>query len=97
MWILTEGKKHLLTFIGIQTLQNVHNANIIPNSETGQVMHAFKAICVRAFLKKVISLNTFKRSYNAYINKPAGQSSSFIKSMHDLFEPLSIKGLNKLF
>ena len=39
MWIVTEGEKHFLTWIGIQTLQNVHNTNIILSSQTAQIRH----------------------------------------------------------
>ena len=49
MWVETEGNKHLLTWIGIQTLQNAHNTNIIPNSQAAQIRHAFKAIWARIF------------------------------------------------
>ena len=36
-------------WIGIQCLQNVHNTNIIPNSQTAQMSHAFKAMWARIF------------------------------------------------
>ena len=49
MWVVTEGNKHLLAWIGIQTLQNAHNTNIILNSQAAQIRHVFKAIWARVF------------------------------------------------
>ena len=40
-WIVAEAKKETFTD-GIQTLQNIHNINIILNSQTAQIRHAFE-------------------------------------------------------
>ena len=89
--IVTEPKKHL----PIQTLQNVHNTNIVPNSQTRQIRNAFKTICAPAFFEKIILHNTFlcvgNKTPHILTETCTLEPYLYLRGMYDLFEQPDIK------